>query len=885
MGRLHSIITGVISLLHKKRRNAEIDEELLDFLHHSIDDRVRRGLSREQAVRAARAEMASAETVKHKVWSSGWESKAEQFWSDLAYTLRRIVRMPGSVFVVALSIGLGIAANATIFSLVSKFVLAPAPVGERDTFTTIFRTYDNGSCCNALPMPVYRDLRDQAKSFSGVAAYYELLPASISGGSEPERVWGQAATTNYFDVAQLHMTLGRGFASNEDNTPVVVLGYGLWQNRFHGDAAIVNKAIALNGQTYTVVGVAPKGFRGIDLILDPKFWVPLGGLSQLTATAPNPESRGTQWLRAAARLKPGVTQAQAAAELQVLARRFAAEHPETDKGDGFHLEPAASLPPRDRKMVLLFLTALSIVVLLVLCIACANVANLLLAKSAQRQREMAVRLALGATRTQLLRQMLLESVLLALMGGLLGIALSVWATYALSSFKLPVPVPMDLAVGVDGRVLLYTFGLSVAAGIVCGFVPAWRASRPTMPNALKGEEALARPGSQWRLRNILVVAEITLSLVLLCAAGLFLRSLQRASKIDAGFRSRGLLMMAIDPPLRSYTPEKTRQLLNSVRERILALPGVISATTTDGVPLSMGHRSDGFVAQGRPAPKDPPVVEMYMAGPNYLQTLGVPRLVGRDFGLESPTAPKVTVVNEELVRRFFPRENPLGQHIVDMGVPYEIIGVVRNTKSRTIGEDQRPIMYRSIDQAIDKDPSMDGYQFMVRYEGAPAPLAEAIRREIHKDDSTLAIFNTQTMEEHMRDALFLPRLVGTLFSIFGSLGLLLSSAGVYGVMSYTVSQRTREIGIRMALGAEAKAVQKLIVRGGMWLVCISVALGLPIALAAARLAASMLYGVRPYDVATFSAVPILLSLVTLIACWIPSRRASRVDPMQALRVD
>jgi len=885
MGRIRSILQGFKSLLHKTERNGEIDEELRAFVQSSVDDKMRRGMSHDQALRAARAEVGSMDTVKHKVWRAGWESKAELFWGDLIYTLRRLIHMPGSVLVVALSIGLGIAANATIFSLVSKFVLAPAPVGDPPTLTTIFRTYDNGSCCNALPMPVYRDLRSQAKSFSGVTAYDELVPASIGGGSEPERVWGQATTANYFDVAQMRMAAGRGFAANEEKAPVIVLGYTLWQHRFNGDQAIVNKTITLGGQIYTVVGVAPKGFRGIDLILDPQFWVPLGNLPQLTATAPDPESRRIQWVRAVARLKPGVTHAQAAAEMQVLGQRFATEHPETDKGDGFRLEPAGSLPPRDKTTLQLFLAALSVVVLLVLCIACANVANLLLAQAAARQREMAVRLALGATHAQLLWQMLLESVVLALCGGGLGVALSVWATYALSSFKLPVPIPMDLAVGVDFRVVVYTLGLSLAAGIICGLIPAWRASRPSMPNGLKGEEALARPGARWGLRNLLVVTQITLSLVLLCAAGLFLRSLQGAAKIDVGFRSRGVLIVAIDPPLHNYPPTRTRQLLNSVRQRILSLPGVIHATTTDGVPLSMGHRSDGFVAEGRPAPKEDSIIEMYMAGPEYFETLGIPLLSGRGFGTQDPAAPKVAVVNEELVRRLFQGENPIGQHILDGGVPYEIVGVAKNTKSRSIDEDQRPIMYRSIDQAIDKDPSIDGYQFMVRYEGDPAPLAEAIRKEIHAHDAGLAVFNTETMQEHVRDALFLPRLVGTLFSIFGSIGLLLASVGLYGVMSYAVSQRTKEIGIRMALGAEAKAVQRLFVRDGMWLVLISIALGLPMALLSARLATSMLYGVRPYDLATFSVVPLLLVLVTLLACWIPSRRASRVDPMVALRAD
>lgn len=885
MGMMRSFIRGFQALCRREQRNGEIEEELHAFMQYSIEDKIRHGMTPERAIRSARAEIGSVSAVQHGVWSAGWESTAEMLWHEVIYTFRRLKRTPGLVLAVLLSIGLGIAANAAIFSLVSKFVLAPAPVGDPKTLLTVFRTYDNGACCNQLPMPVYRDLRDQAKSFSGVAAYYELVPASIGGDREPERVWGQATTPNFFEVAQLRMAQGRGFTGHEEKSPVIVLGYRLWQHRFNGDPAIVNRAVTLGGQIYTVVGVAPKGFRGIDLILDPQFWVPLGNLPQLTATAPNPESRGTQWLRVVARLKPGVTPTQAAAEMALLGQRFAAQHPETDKGDNFRLESAGSLPPRDKRTLQLFLTALSVVVLLVLCIACANVANLLLAQGAQRQREMAVRMALGATHLQLVRQLLLESVLLSLGGGLVGIVLSVWATFALSSFRLPVPVPLDLTVGVDWRVTLYTFGLSVLVGFLCGFWPAWTASRPVMPNALKGEERLARPGRAWSLRNMLVVVQISISFVLLCGAGLFLRSLEGASRIDTGFRSDGVVMLGIDPPTPAYAPLKTIQLLSTVRQQILALPGVLNATVTDGVPLSGGHRSDGFVAEGRPSSKEPPIVEMFMAGPGYFETLGIPRLAGREFGVENPSAPKVTIVNQELVRRLFPGENPIGRRIVDGDVPYEIVGVVKNTKSRTIGEDPLPIMYRSFEQAIEKDPSMDGYQFMVRYQGDPASLVDAVRREIHAHDATLAVFDVQTMGEHLHNALFLPRLVGTLFTVFGSIGVLLASVGLYGVVSYSVSQRTKEIGIRMALGARAATVQRQIVQGGVWLSLVSLGLGLPIALAGAKLATSILYGVRPYDVTTFTAVPIVLFAITLGACWIPARRASRVDPMIALRVD
>ncbi len=884
MGLLRSTRDGIRALRDKSARNDEIDEELESFLGESINEKMRRGMTAEDAIRSARAEVGSAQAVKHKVWRAGWESRVDLLWKDFTYTLRRLSRLPGLVFIVVLSIGLGIAANATIFSIVSKFILSPAAVGDPATLVTVYRTYDRGQCCNNLPLPVYRDLREQAKSFSGVSAYYELVPASISTSGEPERLWGQGATENYFDVAQLRMAAGRGFAATEYHAPVIVLGYRVWKQRFAGDPSIIGKPITVSGHLYTVVGVAPLNFHGLDPILDPQFWVPLGDLPELTANSPKEDSRYTQWARIAARFRPGVTQAQAMQELGVIAERLAQAHPETDKNNGFHIEPTNAPPPRGKTAFKLFVTALSAVALLVLCIACANVANLLLAQGAQRQREMAVRLALGATRAQLLRQLLLESILLALAGGSVGVLLSIWATYALSSFHLPVPVSVDISVNVDWRVVLYSFLLSLFAGFICGFAPAWSASRPLMPNALKGEEALARPG-RWSLRSFLVVAQISLSLILLCAAGLFLRSLESASKIDVGFRSRGVITMAIDPQLHRYTAERSVQLLSAARERIAALPAVISATTTDGVPLSMGHRSDDFTVPGRPKPQGENNVDLYMAGPDYFSTLGIPRVAGRDLGEENPAATKVGVVNEEFVRRYFQGEDPVGHIVNGAGVPYQVVGVVKDTKSRTIGENQRPVLYRSINQFIAPDPSQNGYTIMARYEGDPSTLIDAMQRQIHAIDPSLAIFNIKTMEEHVHEALFLQRLVGTVFAVFAVTGLLLALIGLYGVMSYSVSQRTKEIGVRMALGARAAEVQRMIVRGGMRLALLAVALGLPMALAAAKLTTSLLYGVKPWDLATFTLVPLLLVAVSLLACWIPSRRASRVDPMVALRVD
>ncbi len=805
---------------------------------------------------------------------------------DLAYTFRRLSKSPGFVLAVVVSIGLGIAANATIFSMVSRFVLRPAPVGNPSTLMSLHVTHDGEPCCNNFSWPLYTDVGDQAKSFSGVAAYYELVPASIGGKGEPERVWGQAATSNYFDVAQLRMTLGRGFASDEERLPVIVLSQRLWQRRFASDPAILGKSITLSGRPFTVVGIAPPSFHGLDPPLEPEFWVPLGNIDQLQPKTSDFQSRDFHWLAVIGRLSPGVSRTQAAAELSILAQRFATAYPATDKGGGFRFEQAGSLPPKFKSAVVLFLTALTVVVLLVLSIACANAANLFMAQASGRQREMAVRLALGATRSRLVRQMLVESVVLALGGGLLGVALSLWATQALSAFQLPSPVSLDLSVSLDWRVLLYTFALSVGAGLLFGLAPAWAASRAALSNALKGEDALGRPGRRWTLRNVLVVSQIAMSLILLCATGLFLRSLESAANIDIGFRSHGILMTSVDPRVHGYTAERTTQFLSELQRRVSTLPGVLSAACTDMAPLSGGHRSDAFSAEGLPAPTDPNLsVDLYMVTPGYFETMGMPRIAGRDFAQEAANGPKVAIVNQVFVDRIFRGENPIGRRVSGGGAAYEVIGVVKNIKSRTLGEDFRPVLYRSLAQSIGPDPSFMGYTVLVRSAGDAAAVAQAVRREIASLDSTMAVFNTRTMEEHLRDALFLPRLAGALFGIFGFVGLLVAAVGLYGVMSYSVSRRTREIGIRMALGAQTGGVQRLIIRQGMLLALVAMALGLAAALSVAKLFAAFLYGVRPYDLATFTAVPLFLAAVALLACWIPARRAARVDPLTALRYE
>jgi len=688
------------------------------------------------------------------------------------------------------------------------------------------------------------------------------------------------------------MTVGRGFLQSEEQNQVIVLSHRLWQRRFASDPLIAGKTVTLSGHPYTVVGVAPAGFRGIDLILDSEFWVPLGHVTDLVTNLQDRDSRNMHWLQVIARLKPGVSRSEAAAELSTLAQRLATAYPATDKGNNFRFEQAGSLPPRDKSSVLLFLAALSIVVLLVLAIACANVANLLLAQTIGRQKEMAVRLALGATRYRILRQMVLESVLLALAGGGLGILLSLWTTQALSSFRLPAPVPLDLTLSVDWRVIAYTFVLSVGAGLIFGITPAWAASHPMLSNALKGEDPFARPGRRVTLRSILIVTQIAMCVVLLSATGLFLRSLQEAARIDIGFRTNGIVSLQVDPRVNGYSAERTVQFLATARQRVAALPGVISVVTTDSIPLNGGNRSDSFHAVVKPkssnsAPGLPdPAVELYMVTPGYFDVMGIPRLAGRDFTSEAATnSPKVAVVNQAFAQRIFGSENPIGQSVSGGGVTYQIIGVVANIKARSIGEETRPVLFRSLDQTVASDPAFMGYTFVVRSGGNSAEIVSAARNQIRALDPAMAVYNIQTMQEHLRDAFFLPRLAATLFGVFGAIGLILAAVGLYGVMSYSVSRRTREIGIRMALGAQASQVQQLIVRQALFLTAIAVVIGLPAAFALAKLFTSVLYGIHSDDPATFAVVPVFLAVVALSACWLPARRAARVDPQIVLRCE
>ncbi len=868
-------------LLNRKAVEADLDEEVRSFYEITVQRLVAQGMPPDEARRAARLQFQSEDHVKEQVREARTGATLDALGRNLRYAFRSLRKSPVFSLVTILTLALGIASNTTIFSIVNRFVFHSAPVGNPATLMAVTTTHQ-GECCNNFSWPLYVDLRDQVRSFSDVAAYYELIPASINGQGEPQRVWGQAATANFFDVTQLPMTLGRGFAKDEQNAPVVVIGYGLWQQRFAADRDISGKTIKLSGHTFTVIGVAPPSFRGVDIILDCQFWVPLGLIDQLLPNTTNKISRDYHWINALGRLRPNVTRAEAVAELNTLAQRFSKIRPDAFD-NGFRMDTAGSLPPRDKNAVLMFFGALTVVAFLVLCIACANVANLFLAHMAGRHREVSVRLAIGGTRRHLITQMLTESTLLSLAGGVVGVLLSTLGVRGLAAFRLPAPVPLDLQVGIDDKVLLYAFALSVIVGIVFGLAPAWSMLRTSIANGLRGEDLLARPGRIWSLRNVLVVVQIAMSVVLICATGLFLRSLQAASRINIGFHSNGILTMAVDPRLHGYSDRQTTQLLEELRYRVANLPGVVSATYTDSLPLSEGHRSDAFSVVGAQPSNASESTDLYMVGPEYFQTIGTSIVAGHDFINQDPNGVKVALVNQTFVRRLFKNENPIGRLITGRGVTYQVIGVVNDVKSRFLGEDYRPVLYRSLAQDIAGDPSVSGYRIVVRYAHDSPSVSAGIRQTIHTLDPNLAVFDVESMEEHLRDALFLPRLSSWLFGVFGVLGITLASVGLYGVMNAWVGQRTREIGIRLALGARASEIQWLIIRQGMLLTMVAILPGLGLAWGVSMMFASVLLGVNPHDKLTFIAVPLLLILVALIACWLPSRRTLGTEPLVALR--
>ncbi|HXG68903.1 MAG TPA: ABC transporter permease [Blastocatellia bacterium] len=813
----------------------------------------------------------------------------ETLIQDLRFGIRRLLASPGFTFIAILSLALGIGANTAIFSLVNTILLRPLPVAQPEQVVAVNQVdLRNPSGFANFSYPNYVDFRDRNEVLSGMYAH-RFVPLSLSRGGNNERVWGYLVSGNYFDVLGVSAFKGRLFSQEDDRAPgahpVAVVSYGGWQRRFGSDPDLVGKTILLNGHTFTVIGIAPENFTGTELIFTPEIWVPMMMARQIEPGSNWLERRGTGVLFAGGRLKPGVTAAQAEAALNVLSEQLAREYPSTNEDKGIQLTPPGLIIPQFRNSVISFAGVLMATVGLVLLIACANLANLLLARASARRKEIAIRLALGAGRLRLIRQLLTESVLLALMGGLVGLLLALWLVDLIAAFRPPIDFPLTIALQVDYRVLGFTLLLSFATGVLFGLAPALQATKPDLVPALKDETGAAGYRRS-RLRNSLVVAQVALSLILLIAAGLIVRSLQHVQMIGPGFETERAIAMSVDPGLQGYTRERGQEFYRQLIERVEALPGVRSATLASYLPLGLNVNTNGIYIEGQPPTRGAETPEALTSnvGPRYFETMGIPLVAGREFTeRDKPDAPLVAVVNETFARRFWPGESAVGKRFSFSreGGPFmEIVGVAKDGKYFSLGEAPAMFAYISLSQVHESSATL-----VVRTAADPQSLVAAIRREIQQLDANLPVFDVKTLDEHMSLSLFPMRIGAAVVGSFGLLALTLAAIGIYGVMAYSVSRRTREIGIRMALGAERRDVLRMIVGQGMKLASVGMGIGLLGALALTRLMSSVLYGVSATDVMTFTIVTLMLTLIVLLACYIPARRATKVDPMIALRYE
>lgn len=804
---------------------------------------------------------------------------------DLLYALRTFGKNPGFTAVVVASIAIGIAANTTVFSIVNGLLFGSLPVHEPARLVSF-----NGGNTNSWRN--YIDFRDGATNvFEGVSAHFPVAPASVGGRGEPERIWGQLVTANYFDVVGAPVTLGRGFLPHEDEAPgrnpVVVLSHALWTRRFGAEPSIVGQDVVLNGSRYRVVGVTARGFHGSDRGLISEFWAPLSMLGQLAPDMSRERmkldsSRTSHWLVVNARLRPGVSLEQATAAVNVIQGRIDEElKREKARRKPLVLSQAGGLIDGLGTKLVPLLVVMMIVVALVLTIACANVANVLLARATARQKEIGIRLAVGAPRGRLLRQLLTESLLLSFAGAAVGFVLAWWAAASVAAFRLPLPIPIVFDFSPDWRVFAFTAGLAVISAILFGLAPALRATRPDVVTAIKNDTAALGTTRRFGLRNGLVVLQVALSIVLLVGATLFLRSLGNATSIDTGMRADGVLLMAFDPKLNGYSPERTRETLAQLRTRVESLPGVTSVSFLDSIPLSIGGTSFDFRLEDNKRAN----ANVYYTGRRFFETIGIDILRGRDFDPVADRDGKVTIINQTMARQMFGNEEPLGRVITAESGQYRIIGVARDAKSRTLAEDPTNCAYLFLEASPEKVMSFYGISVLTRTSGNPAGTMKAVRASILALDPNLPVFGAETMQEHFDKALMLPRVCAALLGVFGGTGLLLAVIGLYGVMSYAVRSRTREIGIRMALGAESRGVLGMVTRQGLALAGVGLIAGLALAYAGARYLASFLYGLSPTDPFTFVVVPLVLLAVACVAIVVPARRAAKVDPLVALRYE
>jgi predicted permease len=813
---------------------------------------------------------------------------------DVRYGLRLLRKSPGFTAVGILSLALGIGANTTIFTLLNAVFLQPLPVKDLGSLVSVFTTdaKNTGRFLDFMPMsnPNYRDYREQCDAFSDLIAT-SGVPVSVMGGKgDPELAFGMLVTGNYFDALGVRFTHGRGFLAEEDSTPgghpVAILSDGFWRRRFGGDDSLLGKTLSLSGKTYTVVGIAPAGFKGTQAFGGPDLWIPVAQHADFLPRDEWYESRRALLFNVLGRLKPGVKLEQATASMKAIAARLEKEYPDDNLKRSINLVPLAQslIDPNQRGLFLNAGGLLMTVVGLVLLIASANLANLLLARASARRKEVAIRLSLGAGRWRLVRQLLTESLLLSLMGGAAGLALAAWGRDLLWRFRPPFLGPNDLNLALDGRVLLFTLLLSIATGVLFGLAPAIRSSRPDLALDLKERTTLAGHHiRRFSARNLLVMSQVALSLVALVGSGLFLRSLFAAQRIDPGFDAEKLVVISMDVAGQGYDQPRGEEYYRQMLERVASVPGVEAASLATNQPFGGGFMRSVF-PEGLDGNTERSgiLVMMDTISPGHLKAAGIPLVRGRDFSsVDREGAPPVVIVNETMAKKFWPNEDAVGKRFHFHGEPQvwnEVVGIARDSKYITLGEDPMPMMYVAVNQHYESARTL-----FVRSSGDPDRLVGLVRPQVQALDKNLPLTNVGTVRERMAQALWAARMGAGLLAIFGALAVILAAMGIYGVLMYSVSQRTQEIGIRMAMGARPGDVLSLVLRQGMVPVLLGMALGLAASAGLTRLVSGLVTGVGAFDPVTFIGVSLLLTVVALVASWVPARRAARVDPLIALR--
>ncbi len=807
-----------------------------------------------------------------------------QVVQDLKYAFRMFAKRPVFTAAGVLTLALGIGLNAAVFSAVHALLLRPLPgVHEPERLVQFYREWP-GIPYGSNSIPHFQDMRDRTGDVFEDAAAWTFVQVSLATEDRSEMLMGAMVSANFFDVLGVRAMRGRTFTPDEATGPgahpVVVLGHGLWQRRFGGDPSLVGRSITVNGQPFTVVGIAPEEFKGAQRGVEPALYVPLMMQEVIRPGRSLMEARGSNFLSGVARLRNGVTAAQAEEAMQGLLAGLREDHPDQYGNSGIVLvrQADAGIHPSMRDAQVGMSTVIMAVVGLLLLVACVNVANLFLARAGERRKEMGIRLSLGARRGRIVRQLLTESVVFSLLAGGAGVVLA-WAAIRVgNSIRLPVDIPVSFDLALDPPVLAFTATVALLTGVVFGLVPALQASKPETVSALKGESAAG--ASRSRTSQGLVVAQMALSILLLVSAGLFVRNLQAATDVDKGFDSDNLLVAGVHPGLQGYTEEEARLFYRDLLERVRTLPGVSQVALGEVLPLGFSSQQTSVDVPGyEPSPDEQMSIDYNIVGPGYFEAMGIP-VRGREFTeADEVEAPGVIVVNEHFARRFWPGEDPVGK-IVRVGGERSVVGVVPTGKYQRLGEAPTAYMYLPFEQSFNYAMTVH-----VRTTGDPEALAPRLRQVVRSLDPNLPVYDVKTMNNHLGIALMPARLGGITLGLFGVLGLILAAVGIYGVTAVSVARRTREMGIRIALGAKPGRVLGLVVRQGLGITAVGIVIGLGAAFVAAGFVRDLLYTGQALDPVIFLGVPAVLGAVALLATWVPARRAAGVDPVRALKTE